>query len=227
MRRNLLLGVILAVLLFLEGSTEPASLQKETFTLKYREVGGAALAIKPFLSSRGSILIKPTKRIIEVIDSKENLKLVEKKIEEYDIPPRDIELKMEFIFASRNETNRGNSSEIKEVAARLSSFLAYRSFQLAEDIKLTAIEGKPFRARGRGFHLTFYPEVVGGKVVRLKDFTLFQVRKLPNGRFAYRRLFRGSLNIKGGTPFILGLLRDEGSDKALFILLKTSFGKER
>jgi hypothetical protein len=224
-RRNYLLIIVLTVLLSEGGAIAPTRVKKETFTLRYREVGDAALKIKPFLSSRGSILIKPEEKIIEISDYPENLLMVEKTIKEYDIPPRDIEMKLSFIFASRDRDNGRTPSTIKEVAAKLSSFLAYRSFRLAEDIELTALEGKSFRSRGRGFHLTFYPEVEANRVVKLKNFTLFQVKRLPNGRFAYKRLFRGTINIERDTPVILGLLKDEKSEQALFILLKTSFGR--
>lgn len=197
-------------------------LEEKTFTMRFKDLNEATLKIRPFISSQGTILIRPQLKQLVVKDLPSNLKRIEKVIEAFDLPPKRLIIAIHFIEASKATQPSKVSVELKEVANRLSGILNFNRYELVDRVILKAVEGENFRHQaGDQYFISFYGEFIddGPGVIKLRNFTLFKSELLPNGKYRYKKLFSSALNLIDQQTIVVGASKSEMSDRALLMVI--------
>ncbi len=202
--------------------TSDQELKEKTFTLKFRDLNEATLKIRPFISSQGSILIRPQLKQLVVKDLPYNLDKIEQVIRAFDFPPKRLIIAIHFIEASKVSQPGKVSVELEEVANRLSGVLNFNHYELVDRVMLRAVEGENFRHQaGDRYFMSFYGEFIddGPGVIKLRNFTLFKSELLPNGKYQYKKLFSSALNLINQQTIVVGASKSELSDRALLMVI--------
>ena len=230
-RNYFIIAAILIILLplLLSIGLDREKSKSRTFNLQHRELSEITGKIKPLLSPQGTILIRPQARQIVVNDWARNLDAIAKLIEQLDIPPREINLDIYFIDASRGAGKEKISFRIKEMAARLGSFLNYDHYQLIDSHRIKAKEGDTITiSLGEQYIISFYTQLTDGAegVIKLKNFRLFKRKRLATGRYRLKKLLVAAVNLIDGCPSIIGASSSEESNRALIMALTASILEE-
>jgi len=179
----------------------------------------AAAAIKPLLSTEGSMSIQPSSNALVVTDRAENMKAVAKMIGDFDKEPQTFHIYVRIVGASRVEGTPRIADDLKDVARKL-AILPYNSYESVGEATVQGKEGDPglidmqtgYRA---GFHFGEYDPASDSIVI--KD---LQISKLTGAqKDQLTSLLKTTLNLTIGQTYVLGASKAPQSQRALMIVL--------
>jgi predicted secreted protein len=195
------------------------ALSVRSFTFKFKQADKAAAAIKPLLSTDGSMSIQPSSNALVVTDHAENMKAVAKMIGDFDKEPQSFRLYVRIVGATRVEGAARIPDDLKDVARKL-AMLPYNTYEAVGEATVQGREGDPglidmpsgYRA---GFHFGEYDPASDS--IAVKD---LQISKLTGAqKDQLTSLLKTSLNLTIGQTYILGASKAPQSQRALMIVL--------
>ena len=208
----------------LEGAAAAAAdakpgLAVRTFTFKFKQADKAAAAIKPLLSSDGSMSIQPSTNSLVVTDRADNMKAVAKMIGDFDKEPQSFHLSVRIVGASRVTGTPKIPDDLKDVARKL-AILPYNSFEAVGEAIVQGKEGEPGlfdMQTGYRADFKFGEYDPASDSIAVKD---LQISKLTGAqKDQLTSLLKTTLNLTIGQTYILGAARAPQSQRALMIVL--------
>ena len=218
--KRFLFGVMALLLVSASALAEAADVGKalrvQTFQFKYKQADKAAAAIKPLLSSEGSMSIQPSANSLIVTDLPANLKKIEAAIADFDAPARQFRLAVRLVSAGRApDGEKRMDPSLNDVAPNF-DLMRYNVLDRVGTTEMTGKEGDPgllelgtYRADFR-----FGEWDPASDSLKVSDF-----RMLRHEGETLAPLMKTTLNLKLGQTVIIGVTRDVKSQRALFIIL--------
>src|SRR5438270_5329174 len=219
--------LMLSMMLALTGAAfaEPATadgksaLAVHSFSFKFKQADKAAAAIKPLLSTDGSMSIQPSTNSLVVTDRAENMKAVAKMIGDFDKEPQSFRLYVRIVGASRVEGTPKIADDLKDVARKL-AILPYNSFESVGEATVRGKEGDPGlidMSTGYRADFKFGEYDPASDSIAVKD---LQIGKLTGAQHdQLTSLLKTSLNLTIGQTYILGASKAPHSQRALMSVL--------
>ena len=187
-----------------------------TFTFKFKQADKAAAAIKPLLSTDGSMSIQPSTNSLVVTDRGDNMKAVAKMIGDFDKEPQSFRLYVRIVGASRVEGTPKIADDLKDVARKL-AILPYNAFESVGEATILGKEGDPGlidMQSGYRADFKFGEYDPASDSLKLGDFSL---ARLEGDKLT--PMMKTSLNLKLGQTVIIGVTKDAQSQRALMIVV--------
>lgn len=196
-----------------------AGLAVRTFTFRFKQADKAAAAIKPLLSTDGSMSIQPSTNSLVVSDRAENMKAVVKMIGDFDKEPQSFRLYIRIVGASRVEGSPKIADDLKDIARKL-AILPYNSFESVGEATVQGKEGDPglfdmqtgYRADFKFGEYDPASDSIAVKDLQISRLTGAQKDQLTS-------LLKTTLNLTIGQTYILGASKAPQSQRALMIVL--------
>jgi hypothetical protein len=192
------------------------SLTIRTFSFKQKAAEKAAAAIKPLMSSEGTISIQPASNSITVTDKPANLKAIAAAIAQFDVAPQSFRLDVKVVSAGRVDGNPAVPAELKDVAAKL----AILKFNVFENLGVAAFDGREGEngsfdlASGYRTDFKFGDYDAASDSLRVTDFRLLRVVKDQA-----TPVLKTTLNLRLGQTVILTATRLPQSQRAVMLVL--------
>lgn len=190
-----------------------------TFTFKFKQADKAAEAIKPLLSTEGSMSIQPSTNSLVVTDRAENMKNVARMIGDFDKEPQSFRLYVRIVGASRVAGTPKIPDDLKDVARKL-AILPYNSYEAVGEATVQGKEGDPglvdmqtgYRADFKFGEYDPASDSIAVKDLQISRLTGAQKDQLTS-------LLKTTLNLAIGQTYILGASKAPQSQRALMIVL--------
>jgi hypothetical protein len=190
-----------------------------SFTFKFKQADKAAAAIKPLLSTDGSMSIQPSTNSLVVTDRADNMKAIAKTIGDFDKEPQSFRLYVRIVGASRVEGTPKIADDLKDVARKL-AILPYNAFESVGEATVQGKEGDPglidmqsgYRADFRFGEYDPASDSIAVNGLHIAKLTGPQKDQLTS-------LLTTTLNLAIGQTYILGASKDPQSHRALMIVL--------
>jgi len=209
---------------FAERPATPAADSKpglavHTFTFKFKQADKAAAAIKPLLSTDGSMSIQPSTNSLVVTDRAENMKAVARMIGDFDKEPQSFRLYVRIVGASRVAGTPKIPDDLKDVARKL-AILPYNSYEAVGEATVQGKEGDPglvdmqtgYRADFKFGEYDPASDSIAVRDLQISRLTGAQKDQLTS-------LLKTTLNLAIGQTYILGASKAPQSQRALMIVL--------
>ena len=202
-------------------AAEPAgAVRLMVFSLERQTVFEALTVVRPLLSVQGSVELDPNHNTISVRDNLAALSRVATAIRAFDRESLPVKIGVSLILAqvARISPVPPDLGIEPDLLTRLRQLMRFNSFSLLAHGEITSREGEAVvYDMAQGYRLNFELGSVGdGKRIRLSGFRM--VRALPGQ--PEHELVRSVVNLGRDQPLILGLTRDEASDRALMLVLR-------
>jgi len=170
--------------------------------------------VRPLLSPRGSLLIKPDGKTLVVRDTLAGIARVVPVLRSLDRPIIPLDLEVMLVRAERSVVSPPQASTIPEtLAADLRSILPYDTYLQVAQADLESREGEEVTYEvGAGYALRFRVGRYAGGSVRLNDFRVYR-----EGRA--EPIIHANLLLRLGETYSLGLSKSETSPTALMVVL--------
>jgi hypothetical protein len=227
LKRSLLMISMMAALSGAAFAEPPAAaaadskpgLAVRTFTFKFKQADKAAAAIKPLLSTDGSMSIQPSTNSLVVTDRAENMKAVARMIGDFDKEPQSFRLYVRIVGASRVAGTPKIPDDLKDVARKL-AILPYNSYEAVGEATVQGKEGDPglvdmqtgYRADFKFGEYDPASDSIAVKDLQISRLTGAQKDQLTS-------LLKTTLNLAIGQTYILGASKAPQSQRALMIVL--------
>ncbi|MEO8197846.1 MAG: hypothetical protein ABI689_14110 [Thermoanaerobaculia bacterium] len=199
---------------------EAGTVRLMVFSLERRTVFDALTVVRPLLSVQGSVDLDPNRGTISVRDNLAALSRVATAIRAFDRASLPVRIDVSLILAETAKISpiRPDTGIAPDLLARLRQLLRFENFSLLAQSQIASFEGEAVvYDMAQGYRLNFELGSVGdGKRIRLSEFRM--VRALPGK--PEHELVRSVVNLGLDQPLILGLTRDEASDRALMLVLR-------
>ena len=225
--KRILLMISMTIALCGVAVAEPAAptsgakpgLAVRSFSFKFKQADKAAAAIKPLLSTDGSMSIQPSTNSLVVTDRAENMKAVAKMIGDFDKEPQSFRLYIRIVGASRVEGTPKIADDLKDVARKL-AILPYNHFENVGESTVQGKEGDPglidmqtgYRADFRFGEYDPASDSIAVNDLQISRLTGAQKDQLTS-------LLKTTLNLTIGQTYILGASKAPQSQRALMIVL--------
>ena len=209
------------------------TLEKRVFSVKFKRIDDVIQLVNSQLSREGSILLKPGLDTFTVEDHAENLVEIEKILKAFDIPPKNIEVIIKLIKASKTEEKGSDDpaqikDEIKTVSSKLRSILKFTDYELLGSGIIPATEGEEASVLiADNFQISFKVGFLheGSGIIRLEGFTISQKKDGGEEKGRFQQIIKTTFNLRNNQPFILSASRMEKSRNALIITISASTGR--
>lgn len=238
-RRVVLVGVALAALLQLapavaQPAAESDPVLARAFEVRYRPLVDAADLVGSLLSADGSLTLKPRLRTLVVQDHAAVLERVAALLEDYDLPPRSVEVTLSlFLGTDQRATRPGRrtpsgafSKEVRGVIETLGDFTKWTAYEPLGSRSVTGVEGgDPVVANlSDDYRVVFTVDAVhavqGVVNVDFKRFSLQRMAVDDAGRTEFDNLYTTEMVLPIGRLHVVGAASDPGSKRALFLTLQ-------
>ncbi|MGA7613836.1 MAG: secretin N-terminal domain-containing protein [Thermoanaerobaculia bacterium] len=195
-------------------------LEVRAFPFQYKSAENAAAAVKPLLSSEGSISIQSNTNRLVVTDFPENLKKISALIEQFDTKPRTFRISVKLVLASRAASSKPVPEDLREIADKLSGVLRFNSFEKIGELNAEGKEGDPVLANIDGYRADFTigEYDLSTDSLQVSDFRLGRKQQTPKGE-EIENLLTTSLNLRTGQTLVLGASRSPQSGRILMLVL--------
>ncbi len=190
------------------------------FTLQHQRAADALAVVRPLLSSRGVVELDEAANTLAVRDTLPALSRVTLAVRGFDHVARGLRFDVQLVhaeLASLSPVPRSDALD-PELLAKLRQLLRFQHYALIGRATIASREGELVTYDiGNGYRLAFrVGTLMDERRVRLGDLTM--LRLAPGG--SQNALLRTAINLSLGQPLILGLTRDESSDRALMLVLR-------
>ena len=200
----------------------PKALTVRSFQFKYKDAGKAAAAIKPLVSSDGSVSIQPSTNSLVVTDRPDNIREIAAMLARFDAPSQLFKLRIRIVGAGRTDGSARVPDSLRDVAPKL-AVLRFNSFDDLGDATAQGKEGDPAIVElSSGYRADFkFGELdPASDSIRVADLKLSRLEGVQKDQLT--PLLKTSLNIKLGQTVIIGAARDPQSQRALMIVLSAT-----
>ncbi|MEO7793203.1 MAG: hypothetical protein ABIV06_00405 [Thermoanaerobaculia bacterium] len=199
---------------------ESAGIRLMVFSLERKPVFEALTVVRPLLSVQGSVELDPNRNTIAVRDNLAALSRVATAIRAFDHENLPVRIDVSLIRAEIAKISPipPDTGIEPDLLTRLRQLMRFETFSLLAHGEIASREGEAVAYEmAEGYRLNFeLGSVADGKRIRLTGFRI--VRALPGQ--PERELVRSVVNLGLEQPLILGLTRDEASDRALLLVLR-------
>lgn len=199
----------------------PASVVK-VVTLQYQPAEAAFELIRPLLSPEGSVELQPASNTLVIRDDWRRMEPILATLESFDHPPRRLQLSIRLVEASAEE-REGDAPLPAELVQRLHGVFRYHAFRQLGWLQIAPLERQSVRHRvGNDFRVEFeLGAVLDERRIRLEGFRIYRARDRE------RPLLNTHLNLVLGQTLVLGLARNETSDRALVVVIEGRLEDQR
>lgn len=191
------------------------------FVLKYKSVEEATFFVRPLMSDAGTIVLQPKVNAITVTDRPSVLNTIARALAQFDVPPRGFSIAIKMVRASTGVSAGNLSREIGGIGNKLREVFHFNDYSLVDSAVLHGAEGHSLNyLLGGEYRVSFRVDPMGqGRILRFSDFTLARENTDSRGRRVDIPLFRTTVNMALNQTLVLGASREEGSKKALILIL--------
>lgn len=190
------------------------------FSLQHQRAADALAVVRPLLSARGVVELDEAANTLAVRDTLPALSRVTLAIRSFDHATRALRFDVQLVHAELSALSPVPRSDAldPDLVAKLKQLLRFQHYALIGRASIASREGELVTYDiGNGYRLAFrVGTLIDERRVRLADLTML---KLAPGS-SQRELLRSAINLSLGQPLILGLTRDESSDRALMLVLR-------
>jgi hypothetical protein len=193
-------------------------LRLHAYVFQHRAAADALPVVRPLLSPRGSLLVKPDGATLIVRDSMAGIARVVRVLRAIDRPVIPLELEVMLVRAERTEASPPPSSTIPPaLAGELSAVLPYNVYRQVARADLGTHEGEEVTFEvGSGYAIRFRVGLYEAGTVKLHDFRVYREgRATP--------MVHANLNLRLAETYSLGLSKSEASPTALMVVLSCRF----
>lgn len=197
------------------------SIALRAYTFQHQSAGEVVDLIYPLLSDHGTVELQPRGNTVIIRDAPPSLDRIVGLLRDLDRPARALRLRLQFVEAFAQAAAAPAESMLEEeLERRLRRLLRYGGYQLLASTELDLREGvEAASGDNEGYWVTLrVGRLLGGKRVQLHGFRVFR----QGGSEPAKPLINTDLNLWLDRPLILGLARDEASDRALMVVLSCS-----
>lgn len=205
-------------------------LEARPFEVHFRPLVDVAELIDPLLSDEGRIILRPRLKTLIVEDRRSVLDRVRMLVEDYDLPPGNVELTFSLFLGRREDgvpsphANYGLSEDVRGVLDQLSDFTKWTTYEPLGSRSVTGTEGDRVEVDlSDEFRVVFTIESIHKThgAVKFESLQLQRVEVLEQGAENVKDLYRASLVLPPGELYMVGAAADPNSKRALFLALKT------
>lgn len=232
MKKKLLILALLLVLApaaMAAGDTDPVSAR--SYQIQFKSLPDALDLITGLLSDEGSVSLQPRLKRLVVQDSREVLDRVGAVLEDFDVPPVNVEVTVSlFIGSDRREEEAGRhantgsiSREVRGITETLGDFTKWTAYDPIGSRSVTCAEGSRVTVNlSDDYRVVFDVDAVEERLGKVKfaDFTLQKIIRTAEGTKRYENQYTQGIVLPMGRLLVVGAARDPGSKKALFLSLK-------
>ncbi len=203
---------------------EVASVRLMVFSLHRQRVFDALTLVRPLLSTQGSVELDPNDNTISVRDNLAALSRVAIAIRAFDRESQPVRIDVQLIDAETAKISPVSPSPgiAPDLLDRLRQLLRFQSFSLLAHGQIESREGEAVvYEMAQGYRLSFeLGTIADGKRIRLSGFRMAHAQQGE----PEHELVRTVVHLGLDQPLILGLTRDESSDRALLLVLRYGSG---
>jgi hypothetical protein len=200
-------------------------LATHAYTLRHQPAAEALALVRPLLSPRGSVELQPRNNTLVIRDSLAAVGRIVAQLRAFDHPARLLRLEILVLEAGPAGGDFDVLASPEELPAELlrglRALFKYEAYRLLARANLEAREGEQVAHEfTQGFRVDFrLGTLLANQRVKLHD---FRMRRSPGraGGQPGSQLIHTNLNLGLAQPFILGLARDEASQRALLVGLE-------
>jgi hypothetical protein len=200
-----------------------------SFEVRYRPLTDAVELVSAVLSEVGTVSLQPRLRRIVVQDRAEVLDRVAQVLEDFDLPPRNVEVSVSlFLGTDRRDEEAGRLAHPPEVAEEtrgiretLGDFTKWTEFSPLGSRTITCVEGFPGTVYlADDYRVEFHVDSVQGEDrVTFDRFTLMKVVRTADGQERVVPHYDAAIHIPVGKELLVGAASGPDSSAALFLKL--------
>jgi hypothetical protein len=223
----LVVGIVAAVPVWAAGND--AAPEARAFEVRYRPLADAVDLVSAVLSEAGTVALQPRLRRFVVQDHPEVLERVAQVLEDFDVPPRNVEVSVSlFLGTDRRDAEAGRLAHPPDVAAEtrgiretLGDFTRWTEFSPLGSRTITCVEGYPGTVYlADDYRVDFHVESVDGEDrVTFDRFTLMKVVRTADGAERVVPHYDAAIHIPVGKELLVGAASGPDSSAALFLKL--------
>jgi len=198
------------------------------YALRHQPAAEALLLVRPLLSSRGTVELEPGDNTLVIRDSLAATGRIVPMLRAFDHPA--VALRLEILLVEAGPAATDALAEPAALPAQLlrglRGLFKYEEYRLLARATLEAAEGEEVTYElGEGYRVGFrFGTLLANQRLRLHDFRVSRgLGGGPSGQ-PESELIHTNLNLRLTQPFILGLVRDEASRRALMVVLQWAPG---
>ena len=188
----------------------------KTFNFNYISGKVAASMVEGLMSREGK-LVAGGDNTISILDTEACLNQIQKKLEEIDLPPKQIWLEVQLILASPRANGQDLPDELSHIKKQLTSLFKYKDYYLLDDARIMAYQNQPcsFVVGQGGYRVQIkkveYHDIQKG-LIKLQHFDL-------KSEELNQYVLNTSVNIQNGNTVILGASNVDASGQALITVV--------
>jgi hypothetical protein len=192
----------------------------QVFSLHHLNVDESIKLIEPYIGSEDHISYSEKLNTMTITDSENDLKKIEQIIKKYDIPLKEINLEVKFIYATGNGDKKPvYSKEIKSIAKKLSSLFKFGKYELIHHAKAKGLEGSKISTYAtlptekKDFiqvkaELEYHNGIIKLENFQIKIYHLAQYNDIST-----------TVNIKNGETIILGASKGDAQEGSIITVV--------
>lgn len=196
-----------------------------TFEVRYKDFQDAVVLVTDIVTRQGSsspearIQLQHRLKRISVTDLRPVVEAVAEALESFDVPPRQVEIKMTLFLGSRGEGSESPDDVYHSVAEELRRALKYTKYELLGSLTVPAVEGEETSVTvGGGYTIEFRVGRVDVDRQQIQLSPLVLSRRARAGDTAgAERMLKTYLSLRSGTEMITGVTPSPSSDRGLVL----------
>jgi hypothetical protein len=208
----------------LEAQQPEPEIVAHVYMLRHQTAGDALGLVRPLLSQRGTVELRPAANTLVMRDTVEAIERILPVLVAFDHPPRPVDVELWLVRATGPKVPVSpqpppRPSDVPpELLKALADHLPYEHYGLLGSSKVRGAEGERMTFQvAKDYAVRFrLGTVVAEQRVRLND---FEVALLPDTGDAVP-LLRSQLNLWLGRTMVLALSAGEGSSTALMVVVR-------
>jgi len=234
MKKRFLVGCFVLLAASALAAAPPASGEEEElitkrFKIEYKEFQDAVLIVTDIVaregSERNSIQFQRLLKRITVTDVRLVVDAVARALQEFDVPPRQVVVRMTLFLGTREEPEPEEPEPVEDVfhgvVIELQKALSYTSYRLLGSLDVPVLEGERTSVTvGGGYTIQFVVGRVDAqrRLVQLSPLVLSR-RPRAEGRGGSEQILATTLNLKAGQRMVMGASSDPAADRALLLAI--------
>lgn len=197
----------------------------KTFEIRYRDFQDAVLIVTEIVeregSPRNSIQLQYLLKRITVTDLQEVVDNVAAAVEAFDVPPRQVRIRMILFLGTRAEGPEEEESVFNDVVAKLRAATRYTHYETLGNMDVPVLEGAGTTVTvGGGYNIEFVVSGVDAqrRIIELSPLILSRGLAAGDGNGS-ERILRTTLNLTADQQMVMGASSDPSSDRALLLAI--------
>lgn len=211
------------------GDDPAATLTARSFEVRHRPLVDAVDLVSAVLSEDGSVSLRPRLGRIVIQDREDVLERVERLLEEFDVPPRNVEVAVSlFLGTDRRDDEAGRlarspdiAEETRGIRETLSDFTKWTEFAPLGTQTITCLEGYEGTVYlAEDYRVEFrVQEVEGEDRVLFDEFRLLRDVPTADGGARTVKHYDAAIRMPVGQELLVGAASGPDASAALFLKL--------